>query len=170
MAARARLAAKGLSFSMRELATDAGVNLGLIHKHLGNKEDVVRAVLARNNARSAAAIQGIDSLPEAVHRLFLVGVADPQYVRIVAWLILHDRVDLLPNSDADEIAAITRLSSPSVDGRVRLMTALSAIAGWSLFGDGILRSSEIPDEAHRMYENHIAELLSAIVQDEDRAN
>ncbi|MBM4608397.1 TetR family transcriptional regulator, partial [Rhodococcus hoagii] len=58
MAARRLLAAKGLSFSMRELAADAGVNLGLIHKHVGNKDDVVRAVLARSHEKSAAIVAG----------------------------------------------------------------------------------------------------------------
>ncbi|MCA1007191.1 TetR/AcrR family transcriptional regulator [Rhodococcus hoagii] len=167
MAARRLLAAKGLSFSMRELAADAGVNLGLIHKHVGNKDDVVRAVLARSHEKSAAIVEGVDSLPEAVRELFMVGVADPEYVRIVAWLNLHGRSDLIPNEDMDAFEAITRPSPVTVDDRVRQMTVLAAISGWSLFGTGILQSSEIPDDEREFYEARIADLLAAIIKGEN---
>ena len=30
---------------MRDIAADAGVNLGLIHRHFGNKDDLLQAVL-----------------------------------------------------------------------------------------------------------------------------
>lgn len=163
LAARRRLAEKGLSFSMRELASDAGVNLGLIHKHVGNKDDVVRAVLARSHERSAAIVDRVDSLPEAVRELFMVGVADPEYVRIVAWLNLHGRSDLIPNEDMDAFAAIAPSSRVTADDRVRQMAVLAAISGWSLFGSGILRTSQIPDGEREFYESRIADLLSAIV-------
>ncbi|CAM3093947.1 TetR/AcrR family transcriptional regulator [Prescottella defluvii] len=164
MAARKLLAEKGLSFSMRELAADAGVNLGLIHKHVGNKDDVVRAVLARSHEKSAAIVESVDSLPEAVRALFMVGVADPEYVRIVAWLNLHGRSDLIPNEDMDALEAVTRRSPVSVDDRVRKMAVLAAISGWSLFGSGILQASEIPDDEREQYEARIADLLAAIVK------
>ncbi|BCN81733.1 TetR/AcrR family transcriptional regulator [Prescottella equi] len=164
MAARRLLAAKGLSFSMRELAADAGVNLGLIHKHVGNKDDVVRAVLARSHEKSAAIVAGVDSLPEAVRALFMVGVADPEYVRIVAWLNLHGRSDLVPNEDMDAFEALTRSLDVSVDDRVRQMAVLAAISGWSLFGSGILQSSEIPDAEREFYEARIADLLATIAK------
>ncbi|NKR23793.1 TetR family transcriptional regulator [Rhodococcus hoagii] len=167
MAARKLLAVKGLSFSMRELAADAGVNLGLIHKHVGNKDDVVRAVLARSHEKSAAIVEGVASLPEAVRALFLVGVADPEYVRIVAWLNLHGRSDLIPNEDMDAFEAITRSSHVSVDDRVRQMAVLAAISGWSLFGSGILQSSEVPDDEREFYEARIANLLAAIIKGEN---
>ncbi|WP_236722522.1 TetR/AcrR family transcriptional regulator [Prescottella equi] len=164
MAARRLLAAKGLSFSMRELAADAGVNLGLIHKHVGNKDDVVRAVLARSHEKSAAIVAGVDSLPEAVRALFMVGVADPEYVRIVAWLNLHGRSDLVPNEDMDAFEALTRSSDVSVDDRVRQMAVLAAISGWSLFGSGILQSSEIPGAEREFYEARMADLLATIAK------
>ncbi|WP_233282315.1 TetR/AcrR family transcriptional regulator [Prescottella equi] len=164
MAARRLLAAKGLSFSMRELAADAGVNLGLIHKHVGNKDDVVRAVLARSHEKSAAIVAGVDSLPEAVRALFMVGVADPEYVRIVAWLNLHGRSDLVPNEDMDAFETLTRSSDVSVDDRVRQMAVLAAISGWSLFKSGILQSSEIPDAEREIYEARIADLLATIAK------
>jgi AcrR family transcriptional regulator len=164
LAARKRIAEKGLSFSMRELAADAGVNLGLIHKHVGNKDDVVRAVLARSHEKSAAIVEGVDSLPEAVRALFMVGVADPEYVRIVAWLNLHGRSDLIPNEDMDAFEALTRTSRVSVDDRVRQMAVLAAISGWSLFGSGILQSSEIPDGEREFYEARIADLLATIAK------
>lgn len=167
MAARKLLAAKGLSFSMRELAADAGVNLGLIHKHVGNKDDVVRAVLARSHEKSAAIVEGVDSLPAAVRALFMVGVEDPEYVRIVAWLNLHGRSDLIPNEDMDAFEVITRASPVTVDERVRQMTVLAAISGWSLFGSGILQSSEIPDDEREFYEARIAHLLAAIIKGEN---
>ncbi|WP_305093581.1 TetR/AcrR family transcriptional regulator [Prescottella sp. R16] len=167
LAARTLLAEKGLSFSMRELAANAGVNLGLIHKHLGNKDDVVRAVLARSHERSAAIVGGVDSLPEAVRALFMVGVADPEYVRIVAWLNLHGRSDLIPNEDMDALGAITGSSHTTVDDRVRHMAVLSAISGWSLFGSGILQSAEVAESEREFYEARVADLLASIVNGEN---
>ena len=44
-AAARHFAAQGANASLRDIATDAGVNLGLIHRHFGNKDDLLQAVL-----------------------------------------------------------------------------------------------------------------------------
>jgi len=60
--ATALFAARGVrAVSVREIAAAAGVNHGLVHRHFGSKEAVVRAVLdrsAREIAASAAAVGG----------------------------------------------------------------------------------------------------------------
>ncbi len=51
-----------------------------------------------------------------------------------------------------------RRRSGSADGR------LAAISGWSLFGSGILQSSEVPDAEREFYEARIADLLATIAK------
>ncbi|MGG7102358.1 TetR/AcrR family transcriptional regulator [Rhodococcus sp. 24CO] len=163
-AARTKFAAKGMSVTLRELAQDAGVNLGLIHKHLGNKDDILRAVLARNSQQSASVVENVESLSEAMRRLFLVGVADPDYVRIATWLTLDGRTDLLPTDEADggTILARSGRSSDSVD--VRIVFGLAAIAGWSLFGSEILNNADVPASDRVNIELRMADLLAAIME------
>lgn len=163
-AARTKFAAKGMSVTLRELAQDAGVNLGLIHKHLGNKDDIVRAVLVRNSQQSANVVESVESLADAVRRLFLVGVADPDYVRIVTWLILEGRTDLLPADEADGGAILARIDQSSDSADVRIMLGLAAIAGWSLFGSEILNNADDAGSDRVNVELRMADLLAAIVE------
>ncbi|TSD50566.1 TetR/AcrR family transcriptional regulator [Rhodococcus sp. KBS0724] len=153
-----------MSVTLRELAQDAGVNLGLIHKHLGNKDDIVRAVLVRNSQQSANVVESVESLADAVRRLFLVGVADPDYVRIVTWLILEGRTDLLPADEADGGAILARIDQSSDSADVRIMLGLAAIAGWSLFGSEILNNADDAGSDRVNVELRMADLLAAIVE------
>ncbi|NKY31903.1 TetR/AcrR family transcriptional regulator [Nocardia speluncae] len=165
-AARSGFAAKGTSVTIREIACAAGVNLGLVHKHLGNKEDILRAVLERDTEISTRTIETGASVPDAVRRLFDIGLADPEYVRISAWLLLEGRTDLLLGNQAEGMNAVRGVDPDSRKADVRLMTVLAAISGWSLFSEGILAFADADaDAASRgRVEAQMSELLAAIVE------
>jgi len=163
-AARSGFAAKGTSVTVREIAAAAGVNPGLIHKYLGNKEDVLRAVLERDTEISTTTIETGGSLPDAVRRLFDIGLADRDYVRISAWLLLEGRTDLLLGNQAQGMDAIRGIDPHSHKADVRLMTVLAAISGWSLFSEGILAFAQADDADRRELHAQMSELLATIVQ------
>ncbi|MCC6271418.1 MAG: helix-turn-helix transcriptional regulator, partial [Microbacteriaceae bacterium] len=52
-AASRRFAQHGRKASLRDIAADAGVNLGLIHRHFGNKDDLLRAALTEHAGAGA---------------------------------------------------------------------------------------------------------------------
>ncbi|MFC9787467.1 TetR/AcrR family transcriptional regulator [Rhodococcus sp. NPDC127528] len=162
-AARSGFAAKGTSVTVREIAAAAGVNPGLIHKYLGNKEDILTAVLARDTEVSTSTIENVGSLPDAVRSLFAIGRSDPEYVRIAAWLLLEGRTDLLLGNQADGMRAVRGIAPDSRTADVRLMAALAAIAGWSLFSDGILTFAEANAADRDALESRMSELLATIV-------
>lgn len=60
--------------SLRDIATDAGVNLGLIHRHVGGKDDVVALVLVRHGA---AATKALAALRVALQRIGAAGSGVP---------------------------------------------------------------------------------------------
>ncbi|MEE2060336.1 TetR/AcrR family transcriptional regulator [Rhodococcus artemisiae] len=163
-AARSGFAAKGTSVTIREIASAAGVNLGLVHKHVGNKEDILRAVLERDTEVSTAAIEAGGSVPDAVRRLFDIGLADREYVRISAWLLLEGRTDLLLGNQVRGMAAVRGVDPHSHTADVRLMTALAAISGWSLFSEGILAFTEADNADRDKLEGQMSELLATILE------
>ncbi|WP_235738025.1 TetR/AcrR family transcriptional regulator [Nocardioides alcanivorans] len=167
-AAHTRFAEKGFSASLREIAADAGVNLGLIHKYVGNKEELIREILRRDLKVGAVLIKRETTLPELLRRMFLTGVADPAYVRITAWLTLEGRTDLLRQEQPGSMALI-QAAEPSSKGDIRLTTALAAVYGWSLFSSEILFFAGIPDEQKEEVEQRMADLLASLVDREEGA-
>src|SRR5688500_15607730 len=144
-AAARRFAVEGPDASLRDIADDAGVNLGLIHRHLGNKDDLIRAVLASEIARGAGTIEEARDAASALRQVFLSAVSDGRYIRIVAWLLLHDPTrlrhqDRFPGMQALRSLADHEAAPPDADDGpfptaaderdARLMVAMAAIFGW----------------------------------------
>ena len=78
--------------SVREIAAEAGVNHGLVHRHFGSKEGLVTAVFIRLSSGLDRAL-GKDAddltLPELVQRTFATTRAHRLYWQVLAHAILE---------------------------------------------------------------------------------
>ena len=104
-AAEELFAAHGFTaVSVRDIAKQAGVSHALVHRYLGNKDDIYRKVLQRNEDVMLAVAAGTDDLLEAVGHMFREGRARRRYLRLVTHSALHglpfDTTCLLYTSDA----------------------------------------------------------------------
>src|ERR1044071_9702544 len=88
-AAKKRFASQGPAASTREIAADAEVNLGLLHRHFGTKEALIRAVFADAAATGYARTADTSSLQEALAQTIDgIVTADSTYVRMLAGMLL----------------------------------------------------------------------------------
>lgn len=155
-AAAARFAAEGPDASLRDIADDAGVNLGLIHRHVGNKDDLLRAVLEHEVAQGLGAIADAGDVADAIRRMFAGAGVDGRYVRIVAWLLLRDpdrfrHQDEFPGMrllrDLPDPGGAPTGGSPRPDRDARLVLAMAALYGWTVFGPQLRASFGVdPDD------------------------
>jgi AcrR family transcriptional regulator len=125
--------------SLREVAQGANVNLGLIHRHIGSKTDLLRAVLRARPGMAAA-----DTLrtPEEIS-LFLLGAGPepPAYTLILLRAALdgYDLSELgvdFPLVERTSAALRTRMSP--VDADLRTALAAAMLLGWHALGRTLL--------------------------------
>jgi AcrR family transcriptional regulator len=169
-AAARRLAAEGPEASLRDIADDAGVNLGLIHRHVGNKDDLIRAVLAAEIARGAGTIEEAGDAASALRRLFQGAVTDGRYIRIVAWLLLRDpsgfrHQDRFPGMQAlRALAADTDPPTADDERDAELMIAMAAIFGWTVFGPQLRAAFGYETADRATLEERLSATIAAIVE------
>lgn len=149
-AARARFAREGLSTSLRDIAADAGVNLGLVHRHFGTKDAVVRAAFADAAANGLRQVGPAASFAEAAELLLTsAAVADDTYARMLALLLLGG--DDAPTVQ-DEFPTILRMQELAGDERRPLVLLLFlSVLGWPVFGAHLAGALGYagPDDAER---------------------
>ncbi|CAM2962475.1 hypothetical protein RHDE110596_09235 [Prescottella defluvii] len=140
------------------------MNLGLIHRYVGRKDDLISAVLEDRGSVTAAADSAPDAT-EAVRRIFDTGANNETYIRIVAWLLLEDeRTRLLPDTFPTLDAIRTKIDSGSSQ-ELGLIAALVILYGWTIFGERILEGVGRPagdkDEVYRYLTDLAAGLVTA---------
>lgn len=137
-AAARRFAAEGPRASLRDIAADAEVNVGLIHRHIGNKGDLVRAVLASQSRAGARRVARAADLEEAFGWMFSRLDTRGEFVRILAWLLLGGEDDTVYPRDYATITALRDKAPPSRDDDLTLMAAMALLYGWTVFGDQLV--------------------------------
>jgi TetR/AcrR family transcriptional regulator, repressor for neighboring sulfatase len=168
-AAARRFAAEGPDASLRDIADDAGVNLGLIHRHVGNKDDLIRAVLASEIARGADTIGEAGDVASAMRRMLRASVSDGRYIRIVAWLLLRDPTTFRHQERFPGMQALRSLaggdeataSAGPAERDAQLMAAVAAIFGWTVFGPHLRAAFGYADADP--LEDRVAEAVVSIV-------
>jgi TetR/AcrR family transcriptional regulator, repressor for neighboring sulfatase len=133
-AAGRRFAAEGLDASLRDIAADANINVGLIHRHVGNKDDLIRLVLVEQSRAGARAVARAKDLDEAFGWMFGQLRTGGDYVRIVARLLLSPSGHGNYERDYETIRALRDKMPDGVD-ELGLIAAMTLVYGWAVFGD-----------------------------------
>ncbi len=157
MDALVRLLARGsvAGLSVRHIAAEAGVNHGLVHRHFGSKEELVRATIARLSARvhaeqaagggmSASSFEGLRQRPEVA--------------LVVARACLDGPHDLLalaapPPERIRELTAPMRRALGKLgfarEGDAAVLNALgtAALLGWFVFRPLLASGYDLPADA-----------------------
>jgi AcrR family transcriptional regulator len=134
-AARRRFADEGPAASLRDIAADAQVNIGLIHHYFGNKAELLGAVMTDLVERAQQGAQPFASFDEVLELLLAyTTTGDPgsnEYVRIVAWLLLAGEN---PRDYQQEFSLPSVAELAGREHRGLLLLLLTTIFGWGIFG------------------------------------
>jgi len=151
-AARSLFAERGpAAVSLREVASRAGVNYGLIHRYIGSKEAMLRLVFSSSSESWTRDFSDADRPGDAID-LLLQPKTDTTYLRMLAHIILEGRdpAELLGSPPAlrelvrrlddegdrlDDEGAASGMGS--VDPRIKAAAITAAGMGWGLFGSHI---------------------------------
>ncbi|MFN3256441.1 MAG: TetR/AcrR family transcriptional regulator [Ilumatobacter sp.] len=121
--------------SVREIAAAADVNLGLIHRYVGSKDDVIALVLTRHTERARAAIASAADTGQALDMVAETVVNNPATGRLVAGLIL-DGVDVAAVKGEFPMLELLANDHDPVDAAITYALAL----GWEVFGPSLLNA------------------------------
>lgn len=140
-AARSLLARKGTAFTLREAADLAGVNLGLVHHYIGNKADLVDAVVQRDIERGNRHLPAADDAHAALGAMFLLGIEHPEHTALAAQLVLNGEsaaLDAERPSVLDAVRACDKGGELTPAGEA---LAIAATYGWALFSRQICEAA-----------------------------
>ncbi len=138
--------------SVRDIAGEAGVSHALVHRYLGSKAQVYRAMLLRRESVIRDAAPGEDDLIEATKLMLREAVLNQRdYVRLIAHSALHgmsyertagrfaatERLVEL----AREVAAAGDARDPDApDPRFVIASIVAMLLGWSAGREWILKA------------------------------
>lgn len=156
-AALTLLAERGMSFSIREVAKLARVNHGLVHRHFGSKEALLKVAIAERNEALRLQVQGKSSPMD------LTVQGGPATAAILARLILEDATSLIGDHIATkaivERAALQVVDTDPLTAAHRTALANAIVLGWTVFGEyalqaaGTTRSQEVESALRSMVDS-----------------
>lgn len=124
--------------SLRDIAAAAAVNLGLIHRYVGSKDDVVALVLDRHGAASKAALDELDGLDAILDAL---AATRTESGRLFAGILLDDIDALSIKREFPVAEALTKVlaaEAPRADPAVTAALLQSLVLGWEIFSPYLL--------------------------------
>ncbi len=153
------------AISVRQIAAEAGINHGLIHRYFGSKEGLLRAAvrsLSDEIHRGTPAGPGMSAWSFAFLR------ERPELARVLARVCLDGPRDLLEEASprAEDLARIVapirtmldNLGLAGVDPHVLNALATSAFLGWFVFHPFLREGFGLPEDA----EDQLAGLLTLL--------
>ncbi len=151
--------------SLREVARRAGVNLGLIHRHIGSKEDLLAAVL---QAQPGIVPVGVSTPEEGAALMLWSGFSPPLYTLILVRAALdgYDVARLgVDFPIMDRAATMLRARLDPLDADLRAALAAAMLLGWHAVGRTMLdvlgHADLPPDEVVKSLQPGLAALLAA---------
>lgn len=144
--------------SVRDIAAEAGVSHALVHRYLGSKAEVYRAVLVRDEDAIRVAATDQEDLLAAASLMLREGFANQRrYVRLIAHSALHG---LSYERTAGRFAATERLlelalaaaasegdarDPDALDPRFVIAGVVALFLGWMATEDWVLRAAGLDD-------------------------
>src|SRR4051794_7055663 len=77
--------------SLRAIASEAGVNYGLLHRHFGTKEMLLDVLMQRYADRWLAELEGHHDYDAALERLLGESGEPSENLQLLAWTLVSDR-------------------------------------------------------------------------------
>jgi AcrR family transcriptional regulator len=157
--------------SVRDVAGHAGVNQGLVHRHFGSKEQLIRALAGRDAAALRAAAANTDDLATALKQMLGVIEENPSFIRIIAYLLLegYQPNDYLTRTGG--LSLLAELADPSRSDGASLKAAVfaSRIMGWLLFEPYLLYSSNYEGDPKEARATVLRDVLEDAAQSIEKA-
>lgn len=163
--ARRLFSERGPRVPLREIADAAGVNLGLIHRHIGRKDALLTAVMQDAVRFGAARLEHADDAGAAVRGMLLGASSHPEISRLLAWLAVDPEAAFPPMVDPSQrpAAALRRMESPPPAGDVELLLAFTAVYAWPVLRETLLDALDIPADHRDGIDEQLADLLGRVV-------
>lgn len=161
--------------SVRAIGEAAGVSHALVHRYMGSKADILRAVLARHEGVLAGAAAGAGTVREAATRMLSGDMrATQRYFR----LVLRVSMDSVLRELAGVSFAATRLLTAvavqqssvagrertGIDPRLGVAAAVSLVVGFAGLRDDLLREVGLSGEAVGDLDAQMARIVDALLQ------
>lgn len=156
------------SVGLRDIAREADVNLGLIHRHVGSKDELVQAVFQRFMQQGVERMQDIDTWADVVQLVFTPTTDYFNYTHLLGWLLLEGADPAVLARDGSPLSVVLEraLTETSGDlGRARALVAglLSMAYGWQLFAPYFQHALGSDGEVPTLFEK-LAALSAAMTE------
>jgi TetR/AcrR family transcriptional regulator, repressor for neighboring sulfatase len=161
--------------TVRDIAREAGVSHALVHRYLGTKEDIYRAVLSQDEGAILQAAPDNDDLLETASLMLREGLAHQRpYLRLIAHSALHG----IPfETSSGRFAATERLvalaeeaaaghgDAVSLDPRFVVAAVVALYLGWAATREWVVAAAGVRD----MDEEALVDSLERVILDIFRA-
>jgi AcrR family transcriptional regulator len=160
--------------SLRKIAARAGVNYGLVYRHFGTKDALIRAAIDRHSQLGRSYIEDAPDLTTAVETF--LGETTGSFARLLAWANLQGVTEVAwpdeyPSLDKlRELAAVQRsdLSAASVETRVLVGSLMAMMYGWRFFEEYLTRGLGLTGLDRETINASIKPVFAAIIENSYR--
>ena len=160
--------------SVRTIADAAGVSHALVHRYIGTKADIMRAVLARHEGGLAAMAAHATTIREAA-ALMLGG--DMERTRRYFRLVLRASMDSVLREVTDVDFPATRLLAgvalaqtaasgrePEIDPRVAVAAVVSLVVGFAGLESDLVREVGLSETPKREIDGQLGLIVDALLR------
>lgn len=153
----------GTRASLRDIAKEARVNLGLIHRHIGNKDDLLQAVLETRHDVGLAITASTQDSGEAMRQIFTATAESGVSVRTLAWMLLSGQERERFPTDFPAIRALQSRAGGD-EGEFGLLAAFAMTYGWTVFGEQLIAAFGYDPSRRAELAERLARLAGELAQ------
>ena len=161
--------------SVRAIGEAAGVSHALVHRYVGSKADILRAVLARHEGVLAGAASGVTTVREATARMLAGDMrATQRYFRLVLRVSMDSVLRELAGVSFEATRLLTAVAvqqssaaareRTGVDPRLGVAAVVSLVVGFAGLRDDLLREVGLSGEAVGDLDAQMARIVDALLQ------